>query len=288
MRLEERLTRAFLEDHPSEAALALERMPVEQRTGVVRDMPAVVGAALQRMVAPSAAECFSRLSAQEAAPALSRLPFGTAVTLLRRVPGDAARELIRALPADRQEALRRVLRYPEGTAGALMDPTVLALPDDLTVGEARARLRRQTHGLLHYLYVVARDGRLAGVLDIPELMRASPRDALRSAMHPRVERLAAWTPAAAIRVHPGWKRVHAMPVADEDGRLIGAIRYQTLRRLEEEAEGPGAHGASVTAGALGELFHIGVAGLLESVTSAATPRDSRPAARGAGDARAPR
>ncbi len=289
MNLEQRLARAFLEEHPSEAARALERMPVEQRAAIVRDLPAATAPALQRMVAQSAAECLSRLMAQEAAPALQRLPLDTLIAILRRMPEEIAHQVIRGLPAETQESLRRVLRSPEGTAGALMDPAVLALPDDITVGEARIRLRRESKGLLHYLFVVGRDGRLVGVLDIPELMRARPRDDIRSVMHQRVERLPAWTPAAAIRVHPGWRSFHAMPVTDDDGRLIGAIRYQTLRRLEQDAEsGRGPQGASVAAGALGELFHIGVAGLIEGVASAASPRESRPAAPVAGDERGTR
>ena len=34
--------------------------------------------------------------------------------------------------------------------------------------------------------------------------------------------------------HPRWRDVHALPVTDDAGRLLGAIRYGTFRRLEEE------------------------------------------------------
>jgi hypothetical protein len=67
-----------------------------------------------------------------------------------------------------------------------------------------------------------------------------------------------------------------MPVTDEEGRLVGAIRYQTLRRLEQEADGgEGARRTTVTVGALGELFHLGLAGMVEGVAAAAAPRPSR-------------
>jgi hypothetical protein len=159
-----------------------------------------------------------------------------------------------------------------------MDPAVLSLPDDISVGEARVRLRREPRGLLHYLFIVDRAGHLVGVLDIPELMRARARDSIRSAMHERVEHLPAWTPAAAVRAHAGWRAFHAMPVTDEQGRLVGAIRYQTLRRLEHDAElSRGTQPTSVTVGALGELFHIGMAGFIEGVAAAAEPRPVAPA-----------
>ncbi|HVR44650.1 MAG TPA: CBS domain-containing protein [Thermoanaerobaculia bacterium] len=278
MSLEAQLARAFLEEHPREAARALERMPAGERAAVVRAAPAEAGAALGEMVAPAAAECLAMLSPDEAAPALDRLEPDHAIALLRRMPADAAERLVTGLPDDRQERLRRVLRYPEGTAGALMDPMVLALPDDVSVAEARVRLRREARGLLYYLYVVDRQGVLAGVLDIAELMRARAREPIGSVMNTPVEHLPAWTPAAGVRVHPAWRSFHALPVTDEAGRLAGAIRYQTLRRLEQEADaGGGAAPTGLTVGALGELFHLGLAGFVEGVAGAAAPRAPRPA-----------
>jgi magnesium transporter len=276
MTLEQRLARAFLVEHPSDAAQALERLPVDRRVSVLRTSPAESAHALGQMVASTAADSLAPLTDTDAAPVLDALPLDTALLLLRRMPIDAAVRLVGALPEKKQEWLRRSLRYPEGTAGALMDPAVLALPDDISVAEARVRLKQQASELLYYLFVVDRTGRLVGVLDMSELMRARMRESLRSVMHARVEHLPAWTPATAVRLHPGWRSFHAMPVTDEQGRLVGAIRYQTLRKLEQDAEGgEGAQRAAATVGALGELFHLGLAGMVEGVAAVATPHAGR-------------
>ena len=52
----------------------------------------------------------------------------------------------------------RLLRYHEDTAGALMDPRTIALPEDVKVNEARKRVQREPHDLQYYVYVVDRDG----------------------------------------------------------------------------------------------------------------------------------
>ncbi|HUP45120.1 MAG TPA: CBS domain-containing protein [Thermoanaerobaculia bacterium] len=276
MTLEADLARAFLEEHPREAALALERMPAAERAAVVRAVPEEAGDALGEMVASSAAECLALLNPAEAAPALERLAPDAAIAVLRRMPPESANRLISGLPDSKQEALRRVLRYPEGTAAAVMDPMVLAIPEDIPVSEARLRLRREARGLLYYIFVVDRQGTLVGVLDIPELMRARARDLIGSVMHTPVAHVPAWTPAAAVRAHPAWRSFHALPVTDEAGRFAGAIRYQTLRRLEREAEGGApAAPAGVTVGALGELFHLGLAGLVEGVAGVAAAREPK-------------
>lgn len=278
MTLELQLARAFLDTHPRDAALALERMPAASRAAVLRETGAGAAAALGEMVAPAAAESLALLTPAEAAPALDRLDSDAALALLRRIETPHADALIAALPEAKQTPLRRALTYPDGTAGALMDPAVLALPDDVSVAEARLRLRRHARSLLYYVFIVDRDGVLAGVLDIAELMRARSRDSIRSVMHTQVEHVPAWTPAAAVRVHPGWRSFHALPVTSEAGHLVGAIRYQTLRRLERDAEtGGGTPPTGLTVGALGELFHLGLAGFIEGVAGAAVPRPPRQA-----------
>jgi magnesium transporter len=274
MSLEHHLAVAFLDAHPTEAALALERMRPEVRAAALEAVPAHAAVrAMREMVPPSAAECLARVDSRTAAAVVDGLDVDAATTVLRRMPNEPRTRLLQALPARRRELIDRVLRYPEDTAGALMDPHASALPDDISISEARVRLRRTSRGLLYYLYVVDRAQRLVGVLDIAELMGARASDPLRGVMHSHVERLPAWLPANAVRTHPGWRTYHAMPVVDESDRLLGAIRYQTLRRLEHEADAAGAERpAAATVAALGELFHLGMAGLIEGISAAAVPR----------------
>jgi Mg/Co/Ni transporter MgtE len=276
MTLGHRLASAFLDGHPTEAARVLERMPADRRVAVVRSAGGDAAPALGQMAISAIAECLSGLAADEAAPVLDRLAVDTAIAALRRLPAETADRLVDGLPHQRRDALRRVLRAPDGTAAALVDPAILMVTDDLSVAETRLRLRREAEGLLHYIYVVDRARTLVGVLDISELMRARSRDPIRSVMRERVEHLPAWMPATAVRSHSGWRSFHAMPVTDEAGRLIGAIRYQTLRRLEQEADGVEAVQATTAAvAALGELFHLGVAGFVEGISTAAAPRRGR-------------
>ena len=280
MNLEKRLAVTFLQEHPPEAALVLERMPADHRAAVVRDARTAAAPALGEMLPSAVADCVARLDAVDAAPALDNLALDRAVAVLRRLPGDAALRTIEALPADKQEQLRRVLGYPEGTAGALMDPMVPELPVDVSVAEARVRLRRAGQGLLHYVYVVDRSRILVGVLEISDLLRAGGRTPVRRVMRDPDHTLPAWMPAAAVRTHPGWDSAPMMPVTDEAGRLLGALRYETLRRLEREGDaGRSGQLATATVGALGELFHLGLAGFIEGVAAAAAPRGGQTSSR---------
>lgn len=275
MSVEERLALAFLETHPTQAAAALERLVPDVRDEVIAAAaPQGAAAALREMASAVAADSLRRLPAERACAILQALEVESAAALLRRLGPEPADRLLDELDAGRRDALRRVLRYPEGTAGAVMDPSVPAVPDDLSIAEARLRLRRASPGLLYYLYVVDRRQHLVGVLDIPELLRARAKDPVRSAMRTPVESISAWLPAAGVRTHPGWRRFHALPVVDDEGHLVGAVRYQTLRRLEQEAEAASAvQPAALTVAALGELFHLGIVGFVEGVSTLAAARE---------------
>jgi Mg/Co/Ni transporter MgtE len=168
----------------------------------------------------------------------------------------------------RARALRGLLEFPENTAGAMMDPQVLALPEDLTAREALIRVREAAADTGYNLYVVDRQQRLAGVLNLRELFLARPRSPLSDLMIRDPLSVPASTGAAALLGHPGWKRVHSLPVVDEQGAYLGTIRYRTLRALEQELLAPRAHDADA-AKALGELLAAGAGGFLDALAGTA-------------------
>ncbi len=289
---ERRLARAFLDTHSTRAAMTLERMPLAHAAAVLHEMPATVSAkVLHDMNIPYAAECLSHLAnagrATAASAMLAELTVDDAASIVRVMPADLRQPVLDALPIDARDPIVRLLPYEIGTAGSIMDPSIFRLPDDVIVADARSRLVRAARDLLYYLYVVDRDQRLVGVLDIPELMVARARDPVSVSMHREVDRVNVFAPVALVRDHTGWQRFHALPVVDDDDRLLGAIRYQTLRRLEREASKAGPAPANVTAGALAELFQLGTSGMVAGLSATALPnRDlTRPAAGDAETAR---
>lgn len=276
---EDHLGRAFLELHPARAAMTLEQIPVADAAAVLAAVPARPAATVLRdMTVPFAADCLMHLAAGEAAAIAAELRVDDVAAVVRAMEPAPREALLAALPQDSRDPFARVLSYPEGTAGAVMDPSIFQLPDDVLVADARARLMRAARELLYYIYVVDRQHRLVGVLDVPELMLARARHPVSAAMHRDVNRLSVWLPVAQVREHPGWQSFHAMPVVDDEERLLGAVRYQTLRRLEREASGRGPDPVQLTTGALAELFQLGTTGFVAGIaaTAGAVPERDRP------------
>jgi magnesium transporter len=176
--------------------------------------------------------------------------------------------VMESLGPEERKAMRGLLRYSEGTAGALMDPEVLAVAESVSAGDALERLRKSARHALYYVYVVSEDQKLAGVVNIRELMGARPDQLLGLIAVRTVESLPARASWESIVAHPAWKRVHALPVIETDGRFLGVVRYEAVRKLEERLAKTGLedHGAQ-TGAALGELYGLGLRGLFEWAAS---------------------
>lgn len=263
-----RLVRRFLQAHPVDAARVMDRFAGSLSAEVLADLPAdrvapVIGAMSDHV----AAECVAGMDAGVGAAVLDELDLDRTSALLRRMGEQGRDRLLDAMPADQAAHLRRVLAFPAGSAGALMDPKVLSVPDSLTAGEALERVRAAPQLAIYYLYLFDGSSRLSGVVNLRELMLADPKTPLGKMMSANVDRLSAASDWKAILVHPGWTEYHALPVVDAAGRFVGALRYETLRRLEGQARTEVA--SASLAASLGELYWVGLSGILRGLGQAA-------------------
>jgi magnesium transporter len=267
MDLETELAREALSAHPLEAAAALEQVPAEDAAALLDPLePAVAASVLQLMATPSSTAIVRCGAPGRAAEWIAALPLDLAAILLRRLEEAPRDAILAALPEGRGRGLRALLGFPEQSAGALMDPEVLALPADLSAGEALDLVRRNPEHARYNLYVVDRAQRLVGVLNLRELLLAEPKAPLSECMREQVYRVGADADRHRIVSDPGWREVHSLPVVDAQGLFLGALRYRTLRRLEEELRGVRPE-EGATARALGDLFRTGAAGVFEALAA---------------------
>jgi magnesium transporter len=269
MDLETTLACDLLAAHPIDAARAFERLPARDVASLLEALGDGAGVrALQHMATASAAAVVAELPEARAGELFERMPAETAALLLRQTEVSARERVLAALPARRARELGSILAFPEGTAGALMDPEVLALPQDLDAEEALERVRQAAGHARYNVYIVDREQLLVGVISLRELLMAGSGERLSSRMVTAVHRLAARADRHAIVTHPGWREVHSLPVVDARGRYLGALRYRTLRQLQEGLrDRPTEEGA--TARALGDLFRAGASAMLEAVVASA-------------------
>lgn len=267
----ERLVRQFAATHPAEAARVLDSQAPVGVAAILSRLPEEAAAAVLGQIAPaSAALALEVVDPERGGLLLARLPAEVAAALLRRVPAASRERLLAHLPgADR---LRPLLVLPEDTAGALMDPKVLALPEDLDLDEVRRRLGRHAPHVALELYVVDREQRLVGVADLREVLDPSRRGPLAAVVR-AVEPLPARADLTAMSAHPGWTERGSLPVVDRSGTFLGAVRAERLRQRTHGVSPQRSRVERDAVVALGELFWLGLSGAFTGLARPQTPED---------------
>jgi Mg/Co/Ni transporter MgtE len=120
-----------------------------------------------------------------------------------------------------------LLRYPPNTAGGIMTNEVVTVPVGLTVAEAiehiRPRLARPD--VVYYVYVIAdaESRRLEGIVTLRDLLLARPAQPVAEVMNQRLVTAAPLDPARTVAYLLADHQLNALPVIDEDRRLVGIV-----------------------------------------------------------------
>ena len=259
------LADAFVATHPKEAARVLEELSLAESVEYLHSLTAPAAAAvLSQMITATAGLCLSKLKAEPVQQILSILPLDTAAILLRSLSPDERNKLLKLLAPQTAEAIRLLLEYPPQSAGALMDPQVVAWPHDMRVSVCLEQIQRAAQQTVSYLYVIDDAKKLVGVLGYQELIGVDDEALLSSLMTPPTAHLVADASLESIVVHPGWRDYHALPVTDDGGRFLGVLRYRTFRRLEAQMSTE-AHSPVHVALSLGELCWVGMTAVWDSL-----------------------
>ena len=268
---------AFINNHPVDAVQIMERISFEEAVDFLNATPPDVAAVVFKAMNPfTASNVLEIMDIEQAATIFQMLPVAFTSALLRRVNVQKQQILLKNLPADLAGAMQRVLRFAEGTAGALMKTQIIVLSDDITAAEGLNRLRQNPEQIFDYIYIVNRDQVLTGYVNVRHLLLANPAEKVSVVMQKIVGKLSPNMKHKAILTHPGWRNAHALPVVDENDVFLGAVSYRTLRKLEEEFEEMLPAARTGDAGkALGELYWIGISAFIKGATAAVETEKKR-------------
>lgn len=267
----------FAQEHPNDVARLLDRGEAAEVGPLLDGMEREAAARLlSRMNAARAAEVVTRLERERAAQLLAEAGVSRAALILSHVDAATRSGVLEQMKGREAEAVRRLLVHAARTAGSVMDAMVLSVANDATAGEALMQAKRSPANTLFYVYVVDREQLLVGVVTLAELLAVEPDTTVQSLMTDRPDAIGSRASLLALVAHPAWRDHHALPVVDDRGVLLGAIRYETARRIEAElGKAVKQSDMSQTAGALGQLYAIGALGMVEWMTALAPSKRRR-------------
>jgi magnesium transporter len=163
--------------------------------------------------------------------------------LLRRLKPQVVEGLLRLVDeADRRD-IARLVEYPENSAGALMTTDYAWLPANITVEEAldRLRLLAPDKETIYYVYIVDEQRHLKGVVSLRELILAPRKALLSEVMGTKPVTVRVSDDRAQVAQEMARYDLLAVPVLDNDGRLVGIITHDDVIDVVVEEATEDAH-----------------------------------------------
>lgn len=251
-----RLSEAFVENHPGEAAQVLEALASAETAAYLAELPVKVAAAVvKRMAPPYSARCAENLDEKTLMALAEVLGPQPVAALLQHLPVERQARVLHRLPVGVAVAVRLLIGYPRDTAGAWMDPWPLAVPGETAVADVIEQLRRFEGSPDDVVFIVEGEWRLRGVVTAAVLLRSAPRESIGRIMREPAPVVSALAPVTTLREHASWLELPALPVIERGERLVGALTRRSLEAaLAEVQSTPATRVAGETLGALGGAY----------------------------------
>ena len=232
-----RLRQKLSELYDADIAAVLEDIPEEDMIKVFRILPkdkaadvfAYLEVEHQQMIITS-------LSERDAGNIINNMMADDAADLFEEMPANVVKKLLATATPEARRDINHLLRYPESSAGSIMTVEFVDLKENLTVAQALERVRRvgMDSETINTLYVLDKSRTLKGILTLRGLLLADPDTTVGDIMNENF--ISVNTLDDQEDVARMFKKYDftAMPVVDNENRLVGIITVDDIVDIMEE------------------------------------------------------
>jgi len=214
--------------HPSDIAETLEAMelaPLDIIQTLLQIDHHLAMDAFQQLSFETQLACLESGNTQTMLRFIEQMDPDDRVDLLKKVDTDVWEAMMPLIAQAERNEIRRLWKFTEGTAGAVMTTEYAFLPADIDVRTGLERLRFQAPNkeTIYYIYITDAQRHLLGMISLRDLIMSKPQAVLAKIMQTNVisvrHDLEVEEVAAAISKYD----FLALPVVDAENRLLGII-----------------------------------------------------------------
>jgi len=162
---------------------------------------------------------------EKVADVLEEMEPDEAADLLADLPKERKEDLLALMEKDEAEDVRKLLAYPEDSAGGIMTTEYAAISPNLTAAGAIKALRGMADEVetMFYVYVTDEEDHLLGVFSLNNLIFASPGAMVKDFMAERVITVNLTDDQETVAQTVAKYDLLAVPVVDEQNRMHGIV-----------------------------------------------------------------
>lgn len=194
-------------------------------------------AVFKKLDPPLQRDLLTAVDGHDASPLFAELHPDDRVRLLDELPAPVAQRLMSGLSPEARKATTSIRDYPVRSVGHRMSPEYVQVHPQATVGEAFEYVRSQSRNAetIYVIPVTDYSGVVLGVVSLRDLIECDPEDTIADILVPAESVRADTDAEIAARVCTDLHLL-AMPVVDENTRLVGIFTLDDAFRTLEDAE----------------------------------------------------
>jgi magnesium transporter len=219
-------TSRMAELHPADLAEILSDLSRQEGSKILETLDIETLADTLEEVEPDfQASLIERMSDDRLADVLEEMAPDEAADLLAELPQDRKHELLKLMEDDEAEDVRKLLTYPEDTAGGIMNTEYFIVPSYFSAAQVLERLRETAPEAetIYYIYVADHDEHLLGVFSLRQLVLAQPAALVTDFMEKRVVTVDLIDSQEDCAQVVSKYNLLAVPVVDEQNRIHGIV-----------------------------------------------------------------
>ena len=227
----------FLPMESADIALILEEAGPEVMPLLYRLLPKETAAEVFVELEPESQELLiNGFSNTELTEVLDELYLDDAVDIVEEMPASVVIRILDKATPEMRKSINEVLKYPEDSAGSIMNMEFLSLKKDMTVEDAFKRIRRIGGELetINILYVTDPTRHLLGVLSVRDLLLADEDDLIEDIMDPDVVWAKTTDDKEDVAQALSKYDFLALPIVDLEKRLVGIVTVDDAMDVIEE------------------------------------------------------
>jgi magnesium transporter len=271
MSIDKLIIEKYIENHTDEAVKKISLLTDSEILSIIKNLRKEnVYKVFCRIERYRAVNVFDLLDTKDVAEILINIPTNIAVLIMRQMNKDKLNPVLMVLSDKKVAQFTTMLQYDVLSVGAVMDTDVFTLIDDILIHDALENIKRYDGKIPVQIFIVDRDQKLKGKIDLHQLIGVNARDELRTIIDSNVPKISPKMNIKSVFDHKGWQEYYSLPVIDSEDMFLGIITLEIIRNIIETKSKKELTQFTAVGSALGELYRLGLSGLIRSAAEIST------------------
>lgn len=252
----------FINKHPFDVAHILNQLTSEEVVGFFQSLSLDKNQKLLGLLShKKAGECLLLMPQNRLLELIENSDASLIASILKYIDVSDRKKIFANISSNKQSLINRQLSFVPDSVATLIESAV-TISKEMSIENALQLFKQTLIKNEFYLYVIGLEGDFKGIVRLKELFLSEPTSQLEDIIIRSIPTLLSDIPIKAVNEHFGWYEYSEMPVLDASGKFLGKLSHRNIRKFKNEARNSSFE-IEETGNALGELFRIGLNGLLQ-------------------------